>query len=58
MAALHKNLGLILAQSGDTKSAIEELRIAQKLIPDDGDVQFSLNLFRRRAASEEQVKKN
>ena len=47
---LHKNLGLILAQSGDTPAAAAELRIAQKLDPEDRDTAYALELLPRLGA--------
>lgn len=45
--ALRRNLGLILAQSGDRAGAIAELQAAQKLDPADQDVTYALDLLRR-----------
>ena len=35
---IHKNFGIIYAQSGDRSSAKRELEIARDLLPDDGGV--------------------
>ena len=47
---LHKNLGLIMAQSGDDAGAVDELAIAHDLSPDDRDIEYALELLRKRAA--------
>jgi Tfp pilus assembly protein PilF len=47
-ALLHKNLGLITAQSGDNAGAVAELAIAHKLDPDDRDIEYALELLRKR----------
>lgn len=46
-AALRRNLGLILAQSGDTEGALKELQAARKLDPADKDVQYALEVLAR-----------
>jgi len=47
-ARLHKNLGLIMAQSGDNAGAVGELAIAHHLNPDDRDIEYALELLRKR----------
>ena len=47
-ARLHKNLGLIMAQSGDNAAAVEELAIAHELDPEDRDIEYALELLRKR----------
>jgi len=42
---IHKNLGLILARSGDNAKAIEELKLAQRLKPADPDITRSLEIL-------------
>jgi Flp pilus assembly protein TadD len=42
---LHKNLGLIYGQSGNLKDAELELRLAQKLKPNDPDVLRGLQII-------------
>lgn len=49
-AALRRNLGLILAQSGDTAGAVAELRTAVKLNPADKDVQYALEVLKNMKA--------
>jgi tetratricopeptide (TPR) repeat protein len=44
LALLHKNLGLILAQSGDSARALEQLRKARKLDAQDPDIGYALTL--------------
>jgi len=46
-AVLHRNLGLIMAQSGDVSGATAELRTARKLDPEDRDVEYALELLPR-----------
>ncbi len=48
-ARLHKNLGLILAQSGADRAAAAELAAARELAPEDCDIQYALELLERRA---------
>ena len=45
-ALLHKNLGLIHARSGDLERAESALRSASEMLPDDADVERSLQLIR------------
>jgi tetratricopeptide (TPR) repeat protein len=45
---LHTNLGLIMAQSSDNAGAITELAIAHELDPDDRDIEYALELLRKR----------
>jgi tetratricopeptide (TPR) repeat protein len=45
--SLRRNLGLILAQSGDTPAAIAELQHARKLDPEDRDIEYALRLLAR-----------
>jgi tetratricopeptide (TPR) repeat protein len=47
-ALLHKNLGLIMAQSADNAGAVAELAIARELAPDDRDIAYALELLRKR----------
>ena len=47
-ALLHKNLGLIMAQSADNAGAVAELAIAHELEPDDRDIKYALELLRKR----------
>jgi tetratricopeptide (TPR) repeat protein len=49
-AALRRNLGLILAQSGDKAGAVAELQAAAKLNPADRDVQYALEVLTRMKA--------
>lgn len=49
-AALRRNLGLILAQSGDIAGATVELQTARKLDPADKDVQYALEVLGRMKA--------
>jgi superkiller protein 3 len=49
-AALRRNLGLILAQSGDIAGATAELQTARKLDPADKDVQYALEVLERMKA--------
>lgn len=51
-ALLHKNLGLILAQSGDAQRAVDELRVARDLDPADEDIAYALALLERRLGGE------
>jgi tetratricopeptide (TPR) repeat protein len=50
-AQLHKNLGLIMAQSGDLEGAASELRIARELNPEDLDTKYALEVLPRLRAS-------
>jgi predicted negative regulator of RcsB-dependent stress response len=50
-ALLHKNLGLILAQSGDAPRALEQLRQASKLDAADPDIAYALKLIEARATA-------
>jgi hypothetical protein len=45
LAGLRKNLGLVLAQSGDTNAAVDELRIARELDPQDRDTEYALRVL-------------
>jgi tetratricopeptide (TPR) repeat protein len=45
---LHKNLGLIMAQASDNAGAVAELAIAHELEPDDRDIEYALELLRKR----------
>jgi tetratricopeptide (TPR) repeat protein len=47
-ARLHKNLGLIMAQSGDNAGAVAELAIAHDLTPEDRDIEYALELLKKR----------
>jgi tetratricopeptide (TPR) repeat protein len=47
-ADLRKNLGLIYCRSGDTKHGEEELLEAQKLKPNDPEIQAALAILRNR----------
>ena len=52
---LHKNLGLIYCRSGDLENGVQQLKLAQKLIPADSDVVKSLQIIadlRARTSSE------
>jgi tetratricopeptide (TPR) repeat protein len=49
-ALLYKNLGLILAQSGDDGGAVAQLSIAHGLDPADRDIEYALGLLRKRTA--------
>jgi tetratricopeptide (TPR) repeat protein len=51
-ALLHKNLGLILAQSGDSRRAVEQLRLARALDPADEDIAYALGLIEKMLAGE------
>jgi tetratricopeptide (TPR) repeat protein len=44
-ADLHKNLGLIYCHSGDLKDGMAELLVAQKLKPNDPDIETALRLL-------------
>ena len=44
-AVLHKNLGLIHARSGDLERAESALRAASEMLPDDADIEKSLELI-------------
>ncbi len=43
--ALQKNLGLVLARSGDIAAAKRELEVAKSLDPQDRDIEFALELL-------------
>lgn len=45
LALLHKDLGLIYCRSGDLRNGKEELLQAQKLTPDDPDIQKALHII-------------
>jgi tetratricopeptide (TPR) repeat protein len=45
-ADLHKNLGLIYCRSGDLKRGAEQLHIAQKMKPNDPDVEKALAVIK------------
>jgi tetratricopeptide (TPR) repeat protein len=47
-ALLHKNLGLILAQSSNNAGAVAELSVAHELDPNDRDIAYALELLRKR----------
>jgi tetratricopeptide (TPR) repeat protein len=51
-ALLHKNLGLIFAQSGNEQSAVQQLQRARALDPEDEDIAYALALFERKLARE------
>lgn len=46
-AALQKNLGLILARSGDVAAARKELEAARQMDPTDLDIQYALDILPR-----------
>lgn len=43
--ALHKNLGLVLARSGDIAAARKELELARRMDPEDQDIEFALDIL-------------
>ena len=51
-ATLRKNLGLVLADSGDFPSAVAELRVARSL-DDHPDIEYALDVVERAASSPE-----
>ncbi|MBM3794380.1 MAG: hypothetical protein FJW31_09980 [Acidobacteria bacterium] len=50
-ALLHKNLGLIRAQSGDGAGALADLEAAHRLDPGDRDIEYALGLLRKRVGA-------
>jgi tetratricopeptide (TPR) repeat protein len=50
-AALHRNLGLVLVQAGDTAEAKRELEQARRLDPNDRDAALALEILRKTSAS-------